>query len=328
MCRIYNVNPPVEGSNPMKHKEDAAHRHRHSRLMAELSVRGSYDSRALQLHSRMKKCEGPKWHNQYTCRSPACPGCRDRYIGNQRRLAQARFADAPPSEIAMITVVVAAVDDVALIATEMAKFRRDLRNAVDKQRRQSAKWDKFELLAWLEVDSFCFEDYLHLGSDKREQIAGLVKPLDSRCGPVWVVTIHGIVRHGADIEIGSVRAVFDNQWRGHRRVKVQPFMPQKSTIKSIGDIVNYSLKHACITEFYDTERGKITRQEWGNGMIADLYLFLHAWSRGFQSTRVTIKPKKARPKRVDQDDACLPVVVEPMCTMSSFSVFPIDYRYW
>lgn len=292
----------------------------------------------------MARCSGPDWGRRFTCRSPACPGCRDRYIAKQRRAALARFADARTDEMAILTIILPPVFDVAEIGDAMAKARRDLRNLIDRQRRASGLWGPAEVLVWLETDAFDLEDLPRLGSDRQAQMRQFIQAFHDQSGIVWSPTLHGIVRLGPGLDVGIARRAFEKQWPGHRRVHLQTFTEGKALAASLGDVVNYSLKAECTNEFIDHATGEVVPVEWETSWLGEYYSWMYGWSRGFQSTRVSIKPTRRKVEAAkhietgedstlfsdaapDEDKEHEDNILDPLPSMYSFSVFDRDYRY-
>ncbi len=285
----------------------------------------------MALLSRLAKCNGPDWGHRFTCRSPACPACRDRYIGDQRRKAERRFANVPNSEMAMVTINLGAVRDVAEIEAMVAKARRDLRNMIDAQRRASGLWAPVEVLLFLETDAFDAEDFPQLGPDKQTQTGEFIQVFSGSTGVVWLPSLHGVVRFGPTLDIGRIRAAFEKQWPGHRRVDVRPFFSTRLMKDNLGDIINYSLKHEHATEFIDRSTGEVIRREWETKWLGEYYAWLYRWSRSFKSIRLTVKAKKISLIRDESEIRRLDVKEidsDPLPVICSFSVFPTDYTYW
>jgi hypothetical protein len=198
--------------------------------------------------------------------------------------------------LALVTINLGATHAIAEIGSLMKKSRRDLRNMIDKCRRASVHWWPFEVLGWMEVDAFDLDDFLHLGPQKRNQIEQFIQVFHGSAGVVWCPHLHCIVRLAPGLDASSVRSAFERQWPGEGRVDVSSFSEQKTVQLNIGDIVNYSLKHACTTEFYDDKTGSSTICEWRTTWQCEYFLWMHKWSRGFQSTRVSIRPRTTRKK--------------------------------
>jgi len=225
----------------------------------------------------------------------------------------------------MVTINLGAVREVAEIETMMAKARRDFRNLIDRQRRDSGVWEAVEALAWMETDAFDLEDYPRLGPDKQEQYAQFIQVFHGSSGVIWCPHLHGVIRLTPGLDVGTVRTAFERQWPGHRRVDVRTFTDEKSMIVNLGDIINYALKADCTTEYYNAETGETTYVEWETAWLGEYYTWLHGWSRGSQSLRLSINPKmcdEAAVACVDYDEE---MEIEPLPFACSFSVFPTDY---
>jgi hypothetical protein len=284
----------------------------------------------MALRSRLTRCNGPDWGHRFTCRSPACPACRDRYIAKQRREALKRFAGVPTNEMALLTIVLPPVLNLADIDGTMAKARRDMRNLINRQRHQSAMWGPVEVLVWLEIDAFDLEDFARLGSDRQKQVSEFIQPFHGQTGTVWVASLHGVLRLAPALDVGVARSAFERQWPGHRRVYLETFTEGKAMTASLGDIINYSLKHENTNDFIDYETGEVIHVEWEDSMLSEFYSWMYGWSRGFQSTRLSVNMKKN--KRSKTDDVAVfessddDVLVGLPC-LYGFSVFDRDYTY-
>ncbi len=253
--------------------------------MEELAYSGGADAAALR--SRMKRCGGEEWNYQFSCRTAACATCRGRYVGRQRRAATKRFAKHQNDDLAFASIVIGATAHVDEIGETFTKFRRDLRNVVDANRRHRRRWNNLEALLWLETDALSGNDYVHLGSDKQAQL-GEMAPLFVRdSGPVWVVTAHGVIACPG-IDYQEVGEDFRQRWPGTKRVDVRPFYPHQTKEQNLGYTINYALKHECRTHL-----GHIT-EPWPVGWMAEYYSYLNRWSRGFQSTRISISSREIK----------------------------------
>lgn len=275
----------------MKHQNDPHHLRRYTRLKAALEE--AWTSPAMRLHSRLEKCGGPDWGYRFTCRTPACPGCRDRYIAAQRRYALKRFAGSSGDRLAMLTINLGAVLDVAEIATMVRKARRDMRNCLDRERRSSSFWWATEVLAWIEVDAFDAADFNLLASDRQLQIEQF-RCAFANSGRVWLPSLHGLVRLGEGVDVKAAEAAFASQWPGHRRVDLRPLLADRSVKDNVASIINYSLKNECTTTLMDPITGKGNKLDWPSTWMADYYSWLCSTSRGFQSTRIHVKANKPK----------------------------------
>lgn len=271
-----------------RHASAPEHIKRYRDLLDRLDKKGSTSQ--LNLHSRLKKCEGPDWGHRFTCRSPACPRCRDRYIARQRRDAQERFDGATNLDLRMVSIVLGATYDIWEVGRILNKARSDLRNRINKLRRGSSAWNDFEIVGWLEVDAYDPDDVHLLGSDKIIQLKELLSYSDSTLnmiGPVWSPTIHAIVRVPPSLDQEDVRSAFEDQWPHHRQVDVRSFHFDKTAHRNIGNIVNYANKHECLTG------PSGFRSAWDTSWQVRYYDWLHQFSRGFLSIRLSVKPRRA-----------------------------------
>ena len=253
--------------------------HPTDRLLTALAHCGSVNASALLC--RLSQCGGEGWNGQFTCRTPACARCRGRYIGSQCRAALKRFTALGNDRLAFASIVIGATTHLDDIADLFAKFRKDLRNLVEANRRQRRRWNGLEALLWLETDALCGEDYCHLGTDKQAQLGEMAPMFVQASGPVWVITVHGVIAH-PDIDHQEVQAELDRRWPGTKRVDVRPFYGHQTEEQNLRYTINYALKHQCRTHL-----GNII-EPWPASWIAAYYSHLHQWSRGFQSMRISI----------------------------------------
>lgn len=284
----------------------------------------------MSLFSRMKRCEGPDWGYRFTCRTPSCAACRDRHIAAERREALRRFGDASNSELVLVTVILDAVRELDEIGSAIDKGRRDLRNMVHRRRAASPMWAPVEVMAWVETDVVAAEDFPRLGPDRQALISDLIQVTAGMTGPIWMPSIHGIVRLGPGLDAGALRTALQAQWPGHCRINVKQFYVDKPVENNIAGVVNYANKHACLSNYYDAETGEVITQEWEDVWIASYYSWLHEWSRGFQSLRMSVrrpKPRKPRPSIGDNSDR-EKVDTDDIPSAYYFSVFPMDNTYW
>ena len=251
------------------------------RIVGALAQRRDTD--AARLLSQMNRCETDEWRGHFTCRTAACTRCRGRYIGNQCRRAVKRFASVQRADLSMLSVVIAASSDVEDIGSIFGKFRKDLRNAVDGRRRDDRRWQTFQSLLWLETDAVSADDFVNLGTDKKEQLGEMAPFFIGQDGPVWVVTTHGVASHPG-IDHQEVRRVLAHRWQGHNQVHVAPFFEDADKDVSLRRIINYSLKGECRSYVGGAET------PWPPSWAATYYAYLNGWSRSFQSHRISISP--------------------------------------
>lgn len=309
-----------------RHQDSIEHTHRFRRLKSAL--RAEWSRPAMALYGRLQKCGGPDWGHRYTCRTAACPVCRDRYIAAQRRAAERRWAGAENSELALLSIVLGATQNVEEIGQIAHREAKNLRNRIAAERRASGLWGPFEAVVWLEVDAIDLEDFARLGPAKREQVGEWMTVMQGQTGVVWLPSWHGIVRLGPALDVGQVGEAFRRQWPGHRQVHLRPFHVDRALTANISGVINYGNKHACTTDYYDAETGEITPREWDTSWLGTYYAWLHGWSRGFQSLRVSVRA--AKPKRVLDltTNSNEEIELEPLPFVHSSSHFDRDYIYW
>jgi len=139
-------------------------------------------------------------------------------------------------------------------------------------------------------------------------------------GPVWIVTCHGVVAHPG-IDRQEVSAELERRWEGHKRVDVRGFDPKNTAPTNLRRTINYALKHECRSHL-----GAVSHP-WPPHWLADYYGFLGEWSRGFQSTRVTIRSVKDKlNNNTKQDTSNEDTEREPMPFMYSDSIFDTYYN--
>lgn len=277
-------------------------------------------NRASDLLSRMNRCGSGEWNYQFTCRTPGCDVCRGRYIGKQSREATKRYGDLMNDDMAFVSVVIGATTSVDEVADIFSKFRKDLRNLVDANRRSRPRWRDIDAMLWLETDALSGADYVHLGSDKQKQLGELAPLFVMRDGPVWVVTAHGVVSH-AGIDRQEVLAELDRRWPGHKRTDLRAFDRANKLQTNLRRTINYSLKHECRSHL-----GLVT-EPWPDKWIAEYYSFLSNWSRGYQSTRITINRNKNK-LLMNKPNVKLMIheEAEPMPFIYSDSIFNTYYN--
>jgi hypothetical protein len=259
------------------------HAHPTDRLRETLLY--SNASGARDLFHRMSRCGSEDWNWHFTCRTPACSACRSRYIGQQCRSAKRRFGACANEDLAFLTIVIGAAESVDEIADLFAKFKKDVRNVIDTKRRIKGQWHGVELLLWLETDAFAVEDFTLLGPDKQAQLCVMAPLFVGDGKPVWVATVHGIV-HLNGLEHQQLRYELECRWRAPKQVDVRPFFDHRTVAQNITSTINYALKHDCRIHL-----GRIT-DTWPVLWREEYYCFLQRWSRGFQSLRLSIGPRK------------------------------------
>lgn len=208
------------------------------------------------------------------------------YIRSQVKQAQTRFGHLANDKLGMVSIVLGATPNVNEIADIMAKARSDLRNLVNRRRKSDPDgWNDIEFLAWLETDCFDASQFGHLGTDKQRQIASFLTVFDGMTGPIWVPTIHGIVKLGKEQSLADLRQAFEKKFKFHRQVDICQFVHDFSTRNNIACIINYSNKHNDNVSLYGIDSG------WDDSWIESYYGWLHQWSRGSLRIKISIKEK-------------------------------------
>lgn len=236
---------------------------------------------ATDLYARMNRCRDTS-----RCGVAACPSCRRRYIGVQRRAAQSRFSAHGNADLAFLTLVIDATPDVLEIEGIFRRFKKSLKNLVEVQRRYRRRWKALQILLWLEVDAVAADDIDKLPPDKREQCKGFDLRGASPSRPVWIITVHGIIAHpGLDIQ--EVRRELESRWSVSRQVDLRPFYTHQTPKENIARIVGYSLKHLLRIRFGWAD-GHNPEQTWPAAWAAEYYADLFSWSHGFKSQRMSM----------------------------------------
>lgn len=296
--------------------------HERERLISALAQ--SHHPAATPLIYRMNRCgSDDEWDGQFTCRTHGCPRCRGREVAKQVRKATSTFTDLDNGDLAFASVVIGVTTDVRDIRATFQKFAKDTRNLVAANRRLRKRWLRFGATFWLETDAMLGDDFGHLAPDKMEQLGELAPMFFGASGPVWIVTVHGLVAHPG-IDHQEVRAELARRWPGHKRVDVTPFWTDAPKQDNLRRTINYALKHECRTHL-----GRVT-DRWPDAWRAEYYADLTEWSRGFQSTRFSISSKLEKHtsplKLISNDfDETVTDTIEPMPFTHTFSSFPITY---
>lgn len=276
----------------MKHQERPDHLRRRQALIDGLRPRHRYDP-AWELKSKLLACgKRSRWRRKDFCRSPACPRCRDKHIKSDRKKLQAAFEGVPNDELAFVTIVIGVTrpNEVWGIAPIWDKFRQDIRNRLDRQKRKDPSWGPIRLVGSLEVDCYDVTDIPCLGSDKKKQIGELLGPVSlDASGPVWVITMHGFVHLGRDVSRGQFEEALRNVWSGHKQVQVDPFDQKRTPSANINRIVNYGLKFNCMMDLGDGRK-----RPWDMSWEISFFVFLQKFSRGFQSLKISYGMRKRK----------------------------------
>lgn len=286
------------------HGYTAANRAQHRRLLSGLPP----DS---DLALRLRRCgslSNGTYGWLYRCRLPSCPGCRSMYATRHRRKASEMFLGAKNDEMALVTVVLGVVGNLADMDALLSKGRRDLRNAVNARRATRAAWGSLELLGWIEVDAVHSDDLQFVAAERRELLASLGAGVGTS-GPIWVATFHAVVRHER-IDWQEVRSVLAAQWPRRAQVHVQPFHSHLSPAQNLANCVNYAVKHQAVTKLG-------TRTEpWPATWLVAYYTWLHDWSPSFKRLRILLR-RNNKFRRQSVPASVRQVDVEPMPWMTS-----------
>ena len=242
------------------------------------------------------------------CRLPACPYCRALYARRAGRSAVTAFDGADNSELSMASVLLGSTTDVEKIGDIFLTARSDLRNRVNRQRSMLRRWNRVQLVGWLEVDAVSPLDAPLLPPERREALLALGLPSAGDHDVIWLPSFHAVVWHpGVDWQ--EVRDSFALQWDCARQVHVQPARSHLTPDQNIRNIVSYALKHQCQTSIGGA------RIDWPPSWLAEFYEWLHSWSQGFRRTRVLVGPASGANKqdsRCSSKDNGFPAYIEPM----------------
>jgi hypothetical protein len=220
----------------------------------------------------------------YTCRQPACPSCRRRYVKRQYRAALNRFGRCAKSDLAFFTVVLGGAHQPDDIGEVIAHARSTLRNVFTKHRSMRTRWADVELVGWFEIDALSADDAPLLGGDRAKLIADLNIGLVAD-RPTYVPTIHGIVAlNGLDHQ--QFRDALMEKWPVARQVDVRPFYAHAPKEKSIFSVIRYALKRTCA----NTLKGVDT--EWPDSWLVEFETWQFRHSRSFQSIKISIGRKR------------------------------------
>lgn len=194
----------------------------------------------------------------------------------------------------MASVLLGATKDVEQIGDIFLTARSDLRNRVNRQRRESRRWMRVQLVGWLEVDAVSPLDVPLIPPQRREALMALGLPSAEDHEAIWLPSFHAVVWHpGVDWQ--EVRDVLSLQWGAARQVHVQPAAQHLTAEQNIKNIVSYSLKHRCQTNI-----GGVA-MDWPASWLGQFYDWLHEWSQGFRRTRLLIGLPKALHDKEDKN---------------------------
>ncbi len=251
------------------------------------------------LKSRLLSCgKATQFKNVVSCGAVACAKCRERYVVRQVSALQEAFGEASNSEMAFVTVVLEITGWVEDIGEIFLRSRRKVRNIIDKKRRQSRAWADLQIVGWLEVDAFDPERFVDLPPRKKAQAEAMGLPPYRGTTPTWVVTFHAIASLGS-VERQELARELGRHWSAPDQVHVQPFHENKSISNNINSLVRYCLKHEN-----STATTVSSAEPWEMAWRVEFYEYLNRWSKGFQSMRMWIKPRRDSmgESRSDYDD--------------------------
>ena len=241
------------------------------------------------LRSRLKSCgTSTEWKNVVRCGAVACATCRSIYASRQVGAIQEAFAGASNDSLAFVTIVMGLTSWTGDIREIFDTGRRKLRNIVDQNRRADARWRDLQIVGWLEVDAFDPHRFADLPANKRVQLEAIGLPYIG-AGPTWVVTLHALVSL-AGVDRYRLAEELQRRWAAPTQVDVCEFHRDKSPDQNINSLVRYCLKHQT-----ETATTVCYAEPWDMSWKTEYYEYLYGWSKGFQSLRVWIKPRAAKP---------------------------------
>jgi len=268
------------------HGQTATDYKRRDRLIESIAADGNLCDRLISCGVLSQGSYG--WEKK--CRLPACPYCRALYARRAGRAAVTAFDAADNSELSMASVLLGGTIDVEKIGDIFLTARSDLRNRVNRQRSMLRRWDRVQIVGWLEVDAVSPLDVPLLPPERREALLAMGLPSAEDHDVIWLPSFHAVVWHpGVDWQ--EVRDAFALQWECARQVHVQPARSHLTPEQNIRNIVSYALKHQCQTSIGGA------RIDWPPSWLAEFYEWLHSWSQGFRRTRVLVGPANVSNKR-------------------------------
>jgi hypothetical protein len=187
----------------------------------------------------------------------------------------------------MVSIVLELVGSVTEIGPNFASAKRKLRNIIEQNRRSKAPWCDLQVVGWMEVDAFEPERFVDLLPRKKAQFSAMGVPYAGE-GPVWVITLHGIVSL-AGVDRHALARELERGWSIPTQVHIQPFNSERTVSDNINIVVRYSLKHRNVSNAHSTGS-----EPWNVVWRKAYYEYLNEWSRSFQSVRVWIKPSRYR----------------------------------
>ena len=252
-------------------------------LKAALGRRGSS-----ALKARLLKCgTSTEWKNVVRCGEVACETCRAHYVTRQVSAVQAGFEGSENADMAFVTIIMGLCNWPDYIGEIFVRGRRKLRNIIDQNRRVSRRWQELQVVGWMEVDAFDPHRFADLPPNKKAQLEAIGLPFIG-AGPTWVVTLHALVELGG-VDRFRFAEELTRGWSGPTQVDVRPLDNERRSDQNINSLVRYCLKHRT-----DTATTVCYAEPWDISWRTEFYEYLNRWSRGFQSTRVWIKPRSAQ----------------------------------
>lgn len=189
-----------------------------------------------------------------------------------------------------MTVVLGGADDLGEADDLIARSYRATRNRINAGRRASSRWADVAIKGWHEIDALGAEHYPLLGA-KRKTLLDEIAPMPmGKNGPLWVPTYHAVVQLGR-LDIGELRAAFQQQWGTPGQVHVVPLQPDRQVEENITRLASYANKHRCFV------RLNHVREPWPVSWQAELYAWLETKRNAFEYLRFSIRPAAL------QDDA-------------------------
>lgn len=274
-------------------------------------LRDSYLVDARKLGHRMAQCGSRDiWtNNTWYCRQPACPRCKRSYADDQAEAVQAMMADAKRSDLSFVTVLFGVAGRASDVQTIWEQGRTALRNRIKAMRRETrnsndvSRWDDVRLVGWLEADPY--------DAPQVPLMQGRMQDFLEANGPIlfdkevgWIVHVHLIIHHPR-IDWQQVRDALQRQWPEVHAVDVQPFDQPKysgqTTDIALFATTKYALKYTVGRMLHgESDRAvDVHPASW----MAQLHAVLYAWSTGFRSWRVLMRPAGSRAARsLDEGD--------------------------
>lgn len=193
------------------------------------------------LIEKLEACGKKGVNNEYRCHTAVCYRCRCINQRKQQRESINLLGHFENHELAFVTVVLGATNNIDRLKPLITKSRQDTRNCFVAARRRDPRWDGTYFKAWHEIDAVGAEHIAILPPDRLALIPRLAPMAADTLSPTWLPTFHGMMFTNG-LTLDEIKFQFRRQWKLDHQVEIEAFHDWKPVATNIANIASYANK--------------------------------------------------------------------------------------